>query len=406
MKPQHSLHVSSSLKVNHTFVLIGIILVSFTLRSPITAVGPLVQMIRNDLGISNSSAGLLTTIPLLAFAVLSFYSFRLGSRFGNQMVIFIGLLLLCAGIILRSAGSVPFLFLGTVIIGIGIAVSNVLLPSLVKEFYPEKIGIITGLYSTSMGFFAALGSGLSVPLAQEWHLEWQKSLLVWIIMVVVAICIWIPQLFHPSSQRKKQTAVHTQKTNNIWKSTTAWQLTLYMGLQSLLFYCSIAWLPEIMQRVNGISSVSSGWLLLVMQIAALPSTFLVPILAQKWPHHQKTIVIVISILTVVGFSVLLIGSGLLVLSMILLGISQGANLSFTLVMIGMKASNAAEATKLSGMAQGVGYGLASIGPLLMGFLLDLTGSTNMLLMLFIIIAILLMIDGLGVSQGKQVHKSS
>lgn len=402
MQKQKATHLES-LGANQLFIFIGIILVAFTLRSPITSVGPLTQMIRNDTGISNSLAGLLTTLPLLGFAIFSFYAPKLGHRFGNQWMIFIGTLLLLIGILIRSAGSVLLLFAGTAVIGVGVAISNVLVPSLVKELYPKRIGFVTGIYTASLNLFAALGSGLSIPLAEQLHLGWRNSLLFWIIFVVLATIVWVPQLFHPSVKNKQFVTAKTPKKHKIWKSSLAWKVTLYMGFQSFLYFCIVSWLPEILYA-NGISYTSSGWLLLALQIASLPPSFLVPILAQRLPHHHRIIVIVTAILSITGFVGLLVSQGFLFIafSVILIGVSQGSSLSFSLVMLGIKVSNSTEAAQLSGMSQGVGYALAAVGPLLVGILLDATGSPKLSIYLFIITAFLILIVGLGASKNKKI----
>ncbi|HHY21312.1 MAG TPA: MFS transporter, partial [Bacilli bacterium] len=179
MKNHQSIQHST---ITRTLLVIGIIIVAFNLRPAITAVGPLVGFIKLDLQISNSLAGFLTTLPLLSFALFSSIAPKLGNRFGSEAMVFIGLLLLISGILIRSTSVLTTLFIGTALVGIGIALLNVLLPSIVKTTFPTKVGIMTSAYSTSMSVFAALGSGLSIPLATGIGLGWEKALLSWLLL--------------------------------------------------------------------------------------------------------------------------------------------------------------------------------------------------------------------------------
>ncbi|MBU9720636.1 MULTISPECIES: CynX/NimT family MFS transporter [Bacillaceae] len=382
-------------------LLLGILFVAFNLRPAITSVGPLVGEIRFDLGISNSEAGLITTLPLLSFAVFSLVAPKLGIRFGNEIMIFAGLIALLSGIMIRSTGLLSTLFIGTALVGVGIAISNVLLPSIVKNHYPHKIGLITGVYTTSMSTFAALGSGISFPISQGLQLGWRNALLVWSILAVIAIIIWIPQL--KSNKKVENTTKDiNSRLNNIWRSPLAWQVTIYMGLQSFLFYCMIAWLPEILSG-SMLSISAAGWMISIMQIAGLPMTFLTPVFADRF-RDQRGIVVFIGVLYIIGISSLLFleSTFTIILGVIFIGLGQGASISLALTMIGLRAASGKEAAELSGMAQSVGYALAAIGPVLIGYLIDLTGSGIVPLYVFCGIAVLLVIAGLGAGRNKTI----
>ncbi|MBU9713109.1 CynX/NimT family MFS transporter [Evansella tamaricis] len=380
-------------------IILGIIFVSFNLRPAITAVGPLVSDIRLDLGISNSLAGLITTLPLLSFAIFSLLAPKLGNRFGKEVMVFAGLITLMCGILIRSTGFTITLFFGTALVGIGIGIANVILPSIVKNSFPERIGLLTGIYTTSMSSFAALGSGISVPLAINLNLGWQYALIIWSGFTIVAIVIWVPQL--RKSEHHSNPNV-TMPGNSIWKSNIAWQVTIFMGLQSFLFYCMIAWLPEILSSSN-ISLAAAGWLVSAMQIAGLPMTFLTPIFANKF-QNQKGIVLFIGILYLFGISGILFGSnlGVLTAGILLIGAGQGASISLSLTLIGLRAANGQEAVELSGMAQSVGYALAALGPVLMGYLLDLTGSSTVLLYVFLAVVLIMIAAGFGAGRNRTV----
>ncbi|PWA10660.1 MFS transporter [Pueribacillus theae] len=386
------------------FLIIGIIFVAFNLRPAITSVGPLIPFIRNDLGISNGVAGFITTLPLLSFAALSPLAPKIGKRISNERTIFLGLILLAVGIGIRSIGLIETLLLGTFLIGLGVAICNVLLPSIVKERYPTKVGVVTSVYSTSMGIFAASASGVSVPLAQTFGLGWQTSLAIWAALAFIALLLWSPQL---GKQNKiGQIRQTVQKRQSLLRSTLAWQVTLFMGLQSFLFYCTIAWLPDILHS-QGITVAAAGWLLAIMQFAGLPSTFITPMLADKL-SNQKGIVVTVSFLYIIGLVGLFISSNLMfaVLSVIFIGFAQGSSISLSLAFLSLRAADASEAASLSGMAQSFGYLLAAVGPIFIGFLFDKTLSWTASMMTLVIVAVAMCGAGIGAGRNEFVSVPS
>jgi MFS transporter, CP family, cyanate transporter len=215
---------------------LGIVLLAANLRPALTGVAPLIGQIRADTGISNGVAGLLTTLPLLAFGLLSPIAPRVARLFGMERVLLACLLVLVAGILLRWAGAVEALFLGTVILGAAIAVANVLLPSLVKREFPEHAGLMTSVYSSSLGISAALAAGVSVPLAQL--VGWRGALAVWVLPALLAGVAWLPQLSR-SDHPADPSARSTPGVRDLWRSPLAWQVTLFMGLQSLSYYVTL-----------------------------------------------------------------------------------------------------------------------------------------------------------------------
>ncbi|MDA7025078.1 MFS transporter [Bacillus sp. CLL-7-23] len=387
-------------RMNNTILIVGIIFIAFNLRPAITSVGPLISSIRTDLGMTNGMAGFLTTLPLLSFALLSPIAPKLGLRMGNERALWIGLIVLVIGILLRSYGETSTLFAGTALIGVGIAISNVLLPSLIKQKFPDKAGIMTSVYTTSMSIFAALASGLSIPLSNGLQWGWSASLLFWAGLAFLAILIWVPQL-HYQNQRTVQVK-RTEQT--VWRSRTAWQVTLFMGIQSFLFYCTIAWLPEIL-RSYGMSMSLAGWMLSLMQFSSLPSTFLTPVLASRF-SNQKSIVLGLGIVYLVGMLGLLHGGNttILTISVIMIGIAQGSSISLALTLIGLRSENANQAAALSGMSQSAGYLLAAIGPSFVGFIYDHTHSWNVPILLFIIALITLITTGIGAGKNQSIHE--
>ncbi|MEG7381586.1 CynX/NimT family MFS transporter [Bacillus subtilis] len=380
------------------WLIIGIIFIAFNLRPAITSVGPVISSIRADLHMSNGTAGFLTALPLLSFAVLSPLAPKFGQRLGNERTLWLGLLMLLIGILLRSAGLILALFAGTALIGIGIAIGNVLLPSLIKHKYPEKSGIMISLYTTSMCIFAALASGVSVPLAAQMEGGWKQAFLLWGGLAFLALLIWIPQLRHRDTANK---AVKLQ-TSSIWASKMAWHVTIFMGLQSFLFYSSIAWFPEIL-RSHGIDTSTAGWMVSLMQFASLPSTFLTPVFADRL-KHQRGIVAGLTAVYLIGLCGLLAGGShiLLTVWMIIIGIGQGSSISLALTLIGLRSENAQQAAALSGMSQSFGYLLAAVGPIFVGYLFDQTHSWTMPLVLLIAALIAMGAAGLGAGRDQYI----
>lgn len=385
-------------------LILGIIFVAFNLRPSITSVGPLIQWIRTDLDISNGAAGFLTTLPLIAFALLSLVAPQLSRRWGNELAIFMGLIVLTCGIFIRSTGTVFSVFFGTVWIGVGIAIGNVLLPGIVKEKFPEKAGIMTSIYTTSMNTFAALGSALSIPLADGLKLGWKISLSFWILPAVTALCIWIPSILNGNKNQANTASTRAKSGVFMWRSPLAWYVTLFMGLQSFIFYCTITWLPAILQS-RGFSEETAGWMVSIMQLISLPTTFITPVLANRL-SNQQGIALTIGLIQLAGISGLFASSTIpLLISIAFNGIAQGASVSLALTLITLRTTNARQAASLSGMSQSVGYLLAAFGPILLGFFFDATGSWTLSLILLLFSTICLMISGIGAGRRGSVPLS-
>lgn len=375
----------------------GIVFIAFNLRPAITSVGPLVSFIRNDLGLSNGMAGFLTTLPLIAFAILSPFAPKIGLKIGNELTILLGVALIGAGIVIRSMGSISFLFIGTAIAGIGIAVGNVLLPGIVKMKFPNKATLMTGVYSTSLGISAAIASGVSIPLVGKFG--WEGSLMMWAFLALAAFFIWIPQM---RKQKGPQGRVKIIKYgNSLLKSKLAWQVAVFMGLQSLIFYCLITWVPEILFS-HGFSRSLSGWMLSVIQFAGLPASFIIPVIAGKM-NNQKGIVLGLGTVYLISLSGLMLGGGpLIFLWVIMIGMAQGAGFSLALTFLVLRAKDVLDAARLSGMAQSLGYFLAAVGPTLIGYEYDHTQSWFLPILTLIIVSMLMTIAGFGAGRNKYV----
>lgn len=385
-------------KKNSWLLLIGVILVSTNLRGPFTSVGSLIPMIRDDLGINNALAGSITTLPLLAFALISPFAPKIANRIGMEWTIALSLVLLIAGVVIRSLGAIIFLFTGTFFIGLAIAIGNVLIPGIIKMNYPLKIGLMTGIYAIFMNVFGALGSGISVPLASVGTFGWRGALGVWAILAVLSLLIWLPQL---NSQRHRQVNVETGAKNNLWRSPLAWKITLFMGSQSLIFYTLITWLPDILYA-NGYNPNSAGWMLFLMQFAIIPFTFIIPVIAEKM-RNQVILSLVTGLLFIIGLGGLLQGNLMLTpLWVILLGIAGGSAFSLSMMFFTLRTKDGKEAAELSGMAQSFGYLLAAVGPVLVGSLHDVSAGWTIPLSLLIFISVILLIVGMLSGKERQI----
>lgn len=375
-------------------LIIGIILIGANLRAPLTSVGPLLTSIRDSLGISNTLAGTLTTVPLLTFAIVSPFAARLARRFGMELAIFISLLVLTMGIGVRSFGGVETLFVGTILVGLSIAIGNVLLPSLIKHNFAQNIGMMTGIYAVSMNLCGAVGAGVSIPISTLSWFGWSGALGCWGILSLITIFFWVPQLQHQLKSVKAVQTTQKVKFSNLWRSGLAWQVTLFMGLQSLIFFTVITWMPEILAQ-QGLNAHEAGWMLSLLQLAVLPFTFIVPILAGRF-ESQRLLVSIPVILLLIGIFGILYGSTLLIpLWMILIGMGSGSVFSLAMMFFSLRTQSTHEAAELSGMAQSFGYFLAAVGPVLFGWLHDITQSWTIPLLMLVIVSALIFVVGMG-----------
>jgi len=258
-------------------LIIGILMIATTLRVTFTGAAPLLDAIRADYGLTTAQTGMLTTLPLLAFALISPLAAGVARRIGMERSLFAALLLICAGIALRSLPSSLLLFIGTAVIGCGIALGNVLLPGMLKRDFAQHVAKLTGAYSLTMGAAAALGSAAMVPIAQS-GAGWHGALLTLMIFPLLALLLWLPRLRHGAPAALSASgALHSR---GIWRSALAWQVTLYLGINSLIYYIVIGWLPSILIS-QGFSEAQAGSLHGVLQLATAAPGLLVPLVLHR-----------------------------------------------------------------------------------------------------------------------------
>ncbi len=351
----------------------AILLAAANMRAAITSIGPLTGAIREDTGLSTGAMGWLTTIPLLVFALLSPLAPVIARKFGTERTLAASLLLMTFGIAIRTVHAIPLLFIGTAGIGISIAVCNVLLPGIVKKSFPHRIGLMTGLYSMTMGLMASVAAAVSVPLAQGAGVGWRNALLVWAAMSVIGFCAWLVQMQSAKGLENGTATGPRLHHTNVWTSALAWKITLFMGLQSFNFYVAVAWLPDILIS-KGWAPVQAGYMLSLMQLTGIPFNLLIPAIAERM-KDQRLATGAAALLSIAGYVLLLTDHPLtLTVAVVLMGIGQGAMISLVLMFFALRTKHAADAAALSGMAQSIGYALAAAGPIGLGLLHDAAGS--------------------------------
>ncbi len=375
----------------------GILMIATTLRVTFTGAAPLLETIRSDYGLSTAQTGLLTTLPLLAFALVSPLAAGIARRFGMERSLFAAMLLICAGIALRSLPSAALLFAGTAIIGCGIALGNVLLPGLIKRDFSQHVARLTGAYSLTMGAAAALGSALVVPLALH-SFGWRGALLMLMLFPLLAFLIWLPQWRTTRSANLSSSRAFHER--GIWRSPLAWQVTLFLGLNSLIYYVIIGWLPTILIS-HGYSEAQAGSLHGLLQLATAAPGLAIPLILHRF-NDQRWIAALVSLLCALGAAGLWFVPGQAIIWALLFGFGSGATMILGLTFIGLRASSAHQAAALSGMAQSVGYLLAACGPPVMGKLHDASGSWYLPLSGVTVLAIIMAIFGLYAGRDREI----
>ncbi|MEP9379294.1 MFS transporter [Aquabacter sp. CN5-332] len=369
-------------------------LVAATLRAPIVGLAPMFGMIRETTGISAAEAGMLTTLPLIAFAVISPFAAVLARKHGMERSLFGALILIAFGVGLRATGPVWSLFLGTATLGAGIAIANVLLPSLLKRDFPTRIASLTGAYVLTTGLVAALASAVAVPLAELPGSGWHVALASTLIFPAIALIAWIPQLRLHSAPTKEMVA--PPHGGPIWRSALAWQVTAFMSLSSLVYYLLVSWLPSILTEA-GYSAGVAGSLHGVSQVAtAVPGLILGPIVTRM--KDQRAIALGVSLVATVSFLGLWLYPPLAIVWIALFGFGTGSTFILSLAFMSMRASSTRQAAALSGMAQCVGYCFAAAGPPLAGLIHDVTGSWDIMLASCVVLSLAL--GAFGVLAGR------
>ncbi len=361
-------------------VVVGIVLSALNLRPAITSLGALLEEVRAGLGMSGSVAGLLTSVPPLCFAVFGVMAPRLARRFGSAAVVCAGMVAIAAGLAVRPyVGSTPAFLAASALALMGIAVSNVLMPVIVKRWFPDRIGSMTGLYSMALAMGTSAAAAVTVPLAGVLGHSWQSGLSAWALLAAVAVLPWLPLLrdrgAEPAAQAPARTgpARETQAPAlRITRSRTAWALAVFFGLQATAAYITMGWMAQIF-RDAGVPAGTAGLLLAVTMVMGVPLAFVIPRLATRLPQ-QGPIVLVLGVCGLAGYAGLYVApaAGAWVWAL-LLGVANCA-FPLALTMVGMRARTGPGVAKLSAFAQSTGYLISIPGPLLVGVLYQSSGG--------------------------------
>jgi len=391
---------SSHPVVSRPWLLLGLILVALNLRPALSSVAPLLADVSSSLGLSAAKAGLLTTLPVLCLGLFAPTAPILARRFGAERVVLGILLTLAAGIILRSAFGEVGLFVGSLIAGASIGIIGVLLPGLIKRDFARQAGAMTGVYTMALCLGAALAAGATVPLSHYFGDRWTIGLGFWILPALAAALFWLPQV-----GRRHATHQVAYRVKGLLRDPLAWQVTLYMGLQSSLSYIVFGWLPSILIG-RGLSATEAGLALSGSIVMQLFSSLAAPWLATRG-KDQRLAIVVVMLLTLGGlFGCLYAPLDGLWGWAILLGLGQGGTFSLALTLIVLRSRDSHVAANLSSMAQGFGYTLASIGPFAVGLVHDWTGGWSAIGWIFAVIGLGAIIAGLGAGRAQYVQVSS
>jgi len=381
-------------------LILGLVLVAMNLRPALSSLSPLLNDVSASLGLSAAKAGLLTTLPVMCLGLFAPLAPILARRFGAERVVLGILLTLAGGIILRSSFGEAGLFTGSLIAGASIGIIGVLLPGIVKRDFAKQAGTMTGVYTMALCLGAALAAGATVPLSHAFGNSWNIGLGFWIVPALIAALFWLPQV--GQKQGAHQVAY---KVKGLLRDPLAWQVTLYMGLQSSLAYIVFGWVPSILIS-RGLSATEAGLLLSGSIIVQLLSALTAPWLATRG-KDQRLAIVVVMLLTLGGlFGCLFAPLDGLWGWAILLGLGQGGTFSLALTLIVLRSRDSHVAANLSGMAQGIGYTLASMGPLAVGVLHDWTGGWGATGWVFGVIGLGAIIAGLGAGRALYVGVTS
>ncbi|MFF4584832.1 CynX/NimT family MFS transporter [Streptomyces sp. NPDC001388] len=394
---------------HHRWLMAGIVLAALNLRPAITSLGALLEEVRDGLGMSGSVAGLLTSVPPLCFAVFGVTAPRLARRFGAGAVVCAGMAAIGAGLLVRpyTGGTAGFLAASALAL-MGIAVSNVLMPVIVKRHFPDRVGSMTGLYSMALALGTSAAAALTVPMTGALGGGWQPGLALWAALAAVAVPPWLPFLRgRRDTAGEAESSVRLPETSpaprtharaepsagpRITRSPTAWALAVFFGLQATAAYITMGWMAQIF-RDAGVPAGEAGLLLAVTMVMGVPLAFVIPRVATRLPQ-QGPIVVALGVCGLAGYAGLYLApaEGAWVWA-VLLGIANCA-FPLALTMVGMRARTGVGVARLSAFAQSTGYLISIPGPLLVGVLYQHSGGWGLPLALMAALMLPQMVAGI------------
>lgn len=366
-------------------LLAGIVALAFNLRAAITSLPPLFPELAKSLHLSSASLAVLAAVPVLCFGVFSGVAAPLSRRFGEERVLGCALVLLTAGLLLRGGFPATMLFPGTALAGAAIALLNVLLPSLIKRRQPGRAGMLLGVYLLSMSAASILGSLMAVPVYRLSGNSVPLALAVWALPAGAAALAWMPQLrFRTLPAPQESEAGHAAVRLKVYRHALTWQVTAYMGLQSLTYYAALSWIPT-MLRERGASPGGAGGLLALTSLGGAVSAIVVPVLAHR-SRDQRALIAVTTTVGALGLAGMWFAPlASAVVWVLILGVGQGAALALALYFTIARAPDPSTAASLSAFAQSVGYLVATTGPLAAGLAHAATGGWTVTVVALLVI---------------------
>jgi CP family cyanate transporter-like MFS transporter len=373
----------------------SVVVLAFNMRTAIGEIPPVLQ----DLGLSSAAQSVLATVPLICFGLAALAAPALRTRLGEERGLLVVLGVLLVGVLARAVWPGGGMLPGTVLAGCGIAVMNVFVPSLVRRRFPDHVGLMTGVYTTALVAGGSVSAATTVPLRDAADGSLHVALGVWAIPIVVALVWWLPERRHGALP---PVAGGREAIRALGRSPVAWYVTLFMGLQSLLYYAPLSWLPAI-HRDQGIDATKAGLLLSILNLISIPTTFLTPVFAHRMRDQRPAVAGTVA-LTVTGLlGIMLAPAGTALVWVVVLGLGQGAALSLAMLMIILRSGDDHTAAQLSSMAQGFGYLIAASGPLITGLLHSLTGGWTVPLAVLVALCAVELTVGLGAARNRVVH---
>ncbi|MEV4657303.1 MFS transporter [Micromonospora sp. NPDC049301] len=374
--------------------LIGVLLLALNLRAAIAVLAPLLPDVRADLHLGSGAAGLLTTLPVLCFGLLSPFAALLGRRIGVEWSLLVAMLGIVAGSALRVLPGLWAVVAGTVVIGAGIAVGNVLVPSVVKQEFRRRQGAVTASTTAALTGGAAVAAAVAAPLSHA-GLGWRGAVLLVGGLAAVAAVVWLPQL-----RRRHVAPAVAVGGASVLRSPVTWALAAFMGMQSLTYYALLAWLPT-MVRDSGVSAAGAGWALGLFNLLGIATAVAAPVLASRL-RDQRVFGVLVATTWVVGLFGLLLAPSLYLLWATVTGLAQGAGIGLALALLVLRAGTPQSARDLSGTVQSVGYLVGSTGPLLVGLLRDRSGDWSLPLGALCVAALAMAVAALWAGRDRSV----
>ncbi len=378
----------------------SLLLVAANLRTLFTSLAVLLPEISEALALSPAVSGYLTTLPVLCMGLFAPFAPFIAQKIGIERSLLLVLLAITFGTAARSFLGYDWLFLGTALAGAGIAIGNVLLPSLVKRDFSRQAAIITGLYTMFLVGGAALASAITIPISKAFGGSWQVGLGIWTILGLVALLAWTPVAFL-AGKGKAGGRQKLLRVKGLYQDPLAWAITIFMGMQSALAYSMMGWLPHIL-RSQGLEATQAGLITSVSIVMQVIASLVTPYLAIRNPS-QSLLAVFLALVSALSLMVLIIGPHWLIWPLaISQGLAQGAMLSLSLMLIVIRSGDANIAAHLSSMVQTMGYIMAALGPLLIGYLYDGSGQFNGIALMIGTLGVLSALSGWYAGRNSQV----